>query len=105
MESKSSALFDKLGLEVTSTHVEKGKTYWIYGCITKFIDDSPDNVVVEINFSIRAHITLQSPEKVELLKERAFESGIFVCTIVNSESGIDADCHTVVFGKKQTVMV
>ncbi|MGI6524438.1 MAG: hypothetical protein ACOX2O_03970 [Bdellovibrionota bacterium] len=105
MENKSSELFDKLGLQVSSCNVEEGKTYWIYGCITKFIDDTPGNVIVELNFSIRTRLTIQTKEKVELLKERAFEAGIFVCTMLPKNDQLDADCQTVVFGRKQSVVV
>ncbi|NDC37370.1 MAG: hypothetical protein EBZ48_04885 [Proteobacteria bacterium] len=101
MENVEKDFFDKFGLEVTTGDVEIGKTYPIYGMITKIISDSPGCVVVEINFSIRASMTIPDATKIELLKERAFEPGIFVSTIRSKESGIEVDCSTVVFGKRQ----
>ncbi len=93
--------FDKFGLEVTSGEVEIGKTYPIYGMITKILSDEPGNVIVEINFSIRASMQIPDSTKIELLKERAFEPGIFVSTVTSKEDGVAVDCSTVVFGKKQ----
>jgi len=102
MESKEQNLFEKFGLEVASGEVEVGRTYPIYGMITKFLNDAPGDVVVEINFSIRATMTIPDESKVNILKERAFEPGIFVSTIVAKEDQeIEVDCKTVVFGKKQ----
>jgi len=101
MENKESNFFEKFGLEVTSGEVEIGQTYPIYGMITKILDDTPGNVVVEINFSITANMAIPDSTKVEVLKERAFEPGIFVSTVRSKGSGIEVDCSTVVFGRKQ----
>ena len=99
--NKEQDFFEKFGLEVTSGDVEVGHTYPIYGMITKLIDDTPGNVVVEINFSIRANMAIPDQQKIELLKERAFEPGIFVSTIRSKDQGIAVDCSTVVFGRRQ----
>lgn len=101
MESGEKNFFDKFGLEVTSGEVEVGKTYPIYGMITKVLSDEPGNVVVELNFSIKANMSIPDTTKIELLKERAFEPGIFVSTVKSKESGVCVDCSTVVFGRKQ----
>lgn len=103
MDSNSKELnfFEKFGLEVSSGEVEIGQTYPIYGMITKVLDETPGNVIVEINFSIRASMAIPDIEKINLLKERAFEPGIFVSTVKSKESGIVVDCSTVVFGKRQ----
>lgn len=101
MESKENNFFDKFGLEVTSGEVEVGGTYPIYGMITKILDDTPGSVTVEINFSIQARMAIPDKQKVELLKERAFEPGIFVSTVRSKTEGITVDCSTVVFGRKQ----
>lgn len=101
MENKESNFFEKFGLEVTSGEVEIGQTYPIYGMITKILDDTPGNVVVEINFSITANMAIPDSTKVEVLKERAFEPGIFVSTVRSKGEGIEVDCSTVVFGRKQ----
>jgi hypothetical protein len=101
MENNESNFFEKYGLEVTAGEVEVGRSYPIYGMITKIIDDTPGNVIVELNFSIRASMSIPDPEKVELLKQRAFEPGIFVSTVRSKEGGVVVDCSTVVFGKRQ----
>jgi hypothetical protein len=93
--------FEKFGLEVASGEVEIGQTYPIYGMITKVLDDTPGQVIVELNFSIRATMAIPDKDKIELLKQRAFEPGIFVSTVVNKEDGIKVDCSTVVFGRRQ----
>lgn len=93
--------FEKFGLEVSSGEVEIGNTYPIYGMITSFISDEPGNVVVELNYSIKANMAIPDTTKVELLKERAFEPGIFVSTVKDKGEQIVVDCSTVIFGKKQ----
>ena len=105
MQMKDPDFFEKFGLELTLGNVEEGKTYWIYGWITKFLDEEPGNVLVELNFSIHAQMSVPDSDKVELLKERAFEPGIFVCTVLSKNEQIVVDCHTVVFGKRQSVMI
>lgn len=102
MENKdTNNFFEKFGLEVTSGEVEIGQTYPIYGMITKVLDDTPGSVVVELNFSIKANMAIPDGDKIELLKERAFEPGIFVSTVLTKEDSITVDCSTVVFGKRQ----
>lgn len=98
---KEQNFFEKFGLEVATGEVEVGQTYPIYGMITKILNDTPGEVVVELNFSIQANMTIPDEKKVELLKERAFEPGIFVSTVKNKEEKIEVDCSTVVFGRKQ----
>ena len=101
MEQKEN-FFEKFGLEVTAGEVEIGQTYPIYGMITKFLSEESGAVIVELNFSIKANMTVPDMTKIELLKERAFEPGIFVATVVaKDDSGISVDCTTVVFGKRQ----
>ena len=92
--------FDKFGLEVTSGEVEIGQTYPIYGMITKVLDDTPGKVVVELNFNIKANMAIPDTSKVNLLKERAFEPGIFVSTVTKKDDGVEVDCSTVVFGRR-----
>ncbi len=101
MENKDANFFEKFGLEVASGEVEIGNTYPIYGMITKIISDTPGNVIVELNFTIRANMAIPDSDKVNILKERAFEPGIFVSTVVSKENGVTVDCCTVVFGRKQ----
>lgn len=99
--TKGQDFFEKFGLEIASGEVEVGQTYPIYGMITKLIDDTPGQVVCEINFSIRANMSIPDEAKVRTLKERAFEPGIFVSTVKSKDDHIEVDCNTVVFGKKQ----
>ena len=106
MESKGQAgkaenFFEKFGLEVTSGEVEIGQTYPIYGMITRILDEAPGSIKVEINFSITADMAIPDQNKVEVLKERAFEPGIFLSTVRSKEDGIHVDCRTVIFGKRQ----
>ena len=99
--SSEANFFEKFGLEVGQGEVKIGETYPIYGMITKFFSDAPGKVEVEINYSIRARMAIPTKEKVELLRERVFEPGIFISTVRSKESGIMVDCSTVVFGKRQ----
>lgn len=99
--SSESNFFEKFGLEVGQGEVKVGETYPVYGMITKFLDETPGQVLVELNYSIKARMTIPTQEKVELLRERAFEPGIFISTIKSKDGGITVDCSTVVFGKKQ----
>jgi len=102
MENKDQNFFEKYGLEVAAGEVEVGKTYPIYGMITKVLDETPGHVVVEINFSITANMVVPERDKIELLKERAFEPGIFIATVIDKQPTIKVDCQTVVFGRRQT---
>jgi len=86
---------------VTTGEVEIGQTYPIYGMITKLLDETPGKVLVEINFSIKANMAIPDKDKIELLKQRAFEPGIFVSTVTSKDNGIAVDCSTVVFGRRQ----
>lgn len=95
-------LFEQLGLEVTQGEVAIGNTYPIFGMITKIIDDTPGSVTVELNHSIIAHMNITDADRVETLKERAFESGIFVSTVVAREPKVEVDCQVVIFGRRQS---
>lgn len=97
---KEQDFFEKFGLEVTNGEVEKGKTYPIYGMITKFLEETQEHLEVELNFNIIVRLKVPDQEKVNTLKERSFDPGIFVCTIIEDESPIVADCTTVIFGKR-----
>jgi hypothetical protein len=99
--TKDQNFFEKFGCEVQFGEVEVGTTYPLYGMITKILDDTPGHVMVELNFSIKASMSIPDPAKIELLKERAFEPGIFVSTVTNKTPSVEVDCSTVVFGKRQ----
>ena len=57
---KEQNFFDKFGLEVTAGDVEIGKTYPIYGMITKILSEAPGQVVVEFSAPQRAMTPGQS---------------------------------------------
>ena len=104
MENNGSTDFlNSNSLEVTSGEVEVGKTYPMYGMITEFIQEGPGEVIVQLNFSITAHLFVPTIEHFATLKERAFEPGIFISTVkeMADDGKIVVDCQTVVFGKKQ----
>jgi hypothetical protein len=46
-------------------------------------------------------MAIPDSSKVNLLKERAFEPGIFVSTVRKKEDGVEVECSTVVFGRRQ----
>ena len=100
-ENKEQNFFEKFGLEVASGEVEIGQTYPIYGMITKVLSEEPGKVIVELNFSIQASMAIPEQDKIELLKQRAFEPGIFVSTVRSKQDGVTVDCSTVVFGRRQ----
>lgn len=99
---KAGDLFQALGLSVQAGDVEVGKTYPIFGLITRFIDDTLGHVKVEINHNIVARMNITDEDKVELLKVRSFESGIFVCHVLTLQPSIEVECQTVIFGKTQS---
>ncbi len=99
---KTPNLLEEYGLEVTAGEVEEGKTYPIFGMVTKILNDIPGEVEVELNFSIIAKMNLPTPAKVELLKKRAFEPGIFLSKILTKSDTMIVDCQTVIFGKQLT---
>jgi hypothetical protein len=99
--NENANFFEKFGLEVTNGEVDIGGTYPIYGMITKFLDEVPGQIIVELNYSIRCSMAIPDKEKIELLRERAFEPGIFISTVTSKDNGIQVDCNTVVFGRRQ----
>jgi hypothetical protein len=92
--------FDKYNLTVEVGDVEVGRVYPLYGMITKILDDSFDNFTIEIGGGISLRCALKDQDSIELIKERAFEPGIFVTEITNIEP-VEGHCTTIVFGKKQ----
>ena len=93
--------FEEFGLEVVDGAVEIGGVYPLFAMITKIVDETPGAVVVELNFHIRASISVDTIERVNVLKERMFESGIFVSKVVSKEPAVEVACQTIIFGKKQ----
>lgn len=93
-------LFEDNGLKVARSKVEVGKTYPIYGMITKILDEQPEKIVVELNFQIQAELKYKSLDQLTLLKERVFETGIFVAKIQETEPKVVVNCKKVIFGKR-----
>lgn len=111
-------LFDKMGLEVKTGEVEIGQTYPVYGMITNILQETPGDVIVVVNFQMKLHMSVPEPSKIETLKERFFEPGIFVSTFHTKNENFtrlgekeeptmdtvfpyEGSCSTVVFGRKQ----
>lgn len=103
-ENQEKNLFDELGLDVKFAEVSLGEVYPIYGTITKFVDDTPGNIIVMINDHIEARMNVVEEDKIDLLKNRCFDPGIFVCTITQTTPSISAECSTVVFGKNNNTV-
>ena len=111
MSEKEKDFFEKFGLEVSKGQVEVGQTYPVYGAITNFLKEDPESdIVVEVNFYMKLILSLPTEdreEKVALLKERAFETGIFVTEVLDNDlddekHSVLGRCSTIVFGRKQT---
>lgn len=98
----SEDFFAEHGLKVEAGEVEVGGTYPIYGAITKLISEEPGNVIVELNYSIEAKLHVQDSAKMDIIRQRAFEPGIFISEVITKEPTITVNCSTVLFGKSQT---
>lgn len=101
MENNEANFFEKFGLKVCTGEVEVGEIYPIFGSITKIVDEAPGSITVEINHSIRAYMTIPDAEKIELLKQRAFDPGIFISTVLSKNDVIEVECSTVIFGRPE----
>lgn len=78
-----------------------GKTYSLYGMITNIVEELSDYIIVEINFNAHVCINNPSDKNRTLLKERAFEPGIFIAEFKEvREDRPYLECGTVVFGKR-----
>lgn len=102
-ENQQKNLFDELGLSVAYADVTLGNTYPIYGSITKILDTTPGNIIVVINNQIEATMNVVDEQKIEVLKNRCFDPGIFVCTFIQTTPELKAECTTVVFGKNNNM--
>jgi hypothetical protein len=98
-ENQDKNLFEELGLSVQFADVNLGDSYPVYGTITKFINESPGNIVVLINDQIETTMNLVEEDKIQVLKNRCFDPGIFVCTITQKDPVLKAECSTVIFGR------
>ena len=89
---------------VKNGEVSVGETYPLYGMITKIISETPKEICVEINHQYHAVMHIPEPEKIELLKERAFEPGIFVAKVLTKDPIMLVEVTTVVFGKRDSTL-
>ena len=112
-ESKEKNLFESMGLEIQSSKVEVGKSYPIYGMVTDILENV-NSLYVVVNYHIKLKIEKATEDKVNLLRERALDPGIFVVTITEmSEQDefleenitIFGDCSTIIYGKRPEVEV
>ncbi len=89
------------GLEIAPGKVEVGQSYPIFGMITKLSKDEEGKVIAEINNNIVAHMTINDGERLDVLKGKAFETGIFFSKVLAVEPAIEVECKAVIFGKSQ----
>lgn len=96
-------LFAELGIAVEEGKIEVGKVYPIFGMITGIEEAEADGkrIIVEINNNITARMSLKSQDRLNLLKEKAFETGIFVAKVLQIEPRVEVDCQAVIFGRTQ----
>ncbi|MBL7663085.1 hypothetical protein JNK13_10085 [bacterium] len=92
----------QLRLEVAPSEVEVGNTYPILAMVTNILESDEGHALLELNHSIHAHIRITSAEKLEMLKARAFEPGIFIAKVIKTVPLIEIDCQTIVFGKSSS---
>lgn len=86
--------------EVKQGEVDVGETYPLYGMITKFLDDTPGRLLVEINYSTLAELNVSDPKMIDTLKARAFDPAIFVSKVLTKSPEIRVECTSVIFGKR-----
>lgn len=77
-----------------------GNIYPIYGMITGIVEEGEDYIIIEINQKIRARITNSEVQKLEQIKYKIFEAGIFVSSLVSKEP-LEVECKVVIFGKQK----
>ena len=102
IESEDSiGTIDELGVKITKGNVEVGNVYPIFGMITNIEEGESGEVIAEINYNIKANMLISDASKVEVLRTRAFETGIFVSKVISKEPCVVVECQAVVFGKSQ----
>ncbi|MDD2942270.1 MAG: hypothetical protein PHC51_04805 [bacterium] len=99
LETNHDKLFDAFNLAVSATDVEVGKTYPIYGRITRILSDTPGCVIAEINNNMLLTMPIPNENGVTLLRQRCFDWGIFVAHITGRDEMVHGTCETVIFGK------
>jgi hypothetical protein len=92
--------FEQFDLTLASSRVEVGKTYPIYGKITKFINDTPGAVIAEVNSALEICMAVPDKNGIEILKQRSYDWGIFITRITDCSPTVRGECETVIFGKQ-----
>jgi hypothetical protein len=83
--------------------VEIGQTYPLVGMITNLTEGTNSgDIIVELNHKIRAKLFVSSKERIEILKRRAFEKGVFISRVTSVNPMIEVECQAVIFGKRQS---
>lgn len=93
--------FEQYGLAVARGPIMVGNTYPIFGMITKVSEAEGAEVIVEINRNITARMNITEPGKLDILRKKAFETGIFVAKVLQAEPTIEVECQAVIFGRDQ----
>ena len=88
-------------LHVEHSRVEMGQTYPIFGMITGIIEEGAGELIVELNNSINVLLHISYPSRVLAIKQKAFETGIFVSTVLETTPRLLVECKMVIFGKSQ----
>ena len=101
LKRKEKNLFEELGLQVTQGQVKVGSTYPIFGMITQLTSDDEGKVIAEINHHIQAKMNISDESRLEMLRGKAFETGIFISTVVSVEPTLQVECQAVIFGRNQ----
>lgn len=112
--------FEKFNLKATRGEVEEGEQYPLYGIVTGFIEEDPNKLSLVLNYNIKLNLVGDiGLERLNLLRSRAFEPGVFVSTITKKDLTIpdpspdklskdtpfpiEATCSTIVYGKSPTM--
>ena len=85
-------------VNVSDSDIQVGKSYPLYGAITKIFHVSPRGVLVEFNHKLHLQLNITDKDAVERIKARAFDCGIFVTTITAVGEQFKGDCTQVIFG-------
>ncbi len=105
LDEKVLGSIDELGVRIGAAEIEVGETYPIYGVITGIEEQGDGNVLAIINYNIKAEMYISKEDRLNVLKSRAFESGIFVAKVKQKDPEIVVECQAVIFGKSQAVSV
>jgi hypothetical protein len=102
LKHKEEAFFEEHGLAVANGPALVGNTYPIFGMITSVLDLGEGEVEVVINKNIIAKMHITDEDKLDVLRKKAFETGIFVSKVLSIEPKIEVECQTVIFGRDQS---